>query len=61
MTKKDRAAIDRILSHGAILGPDYVARALSALYRASNAKTQSEILALTPAPALRSAEFIKGA
>ena len=44
MTKRDTAALERAISYGATLGPDYMARAISAMIRASNSKVQRELL-----------------
>jgi len=47
MTKSEKAEIIRTLKFGITLGNDYMARSLSALYRAARtAKSQNEILAL---------------
>ena len=48
MNKRDQQEVARTLQGLTVpgLGPDFVARGLSALYRASNAKTQGEILAI---------------
>ena len=48
MNKRDQQQVARTLRGLEIpdLGPDYVARGLSAMYRASNAKAQQEILAI---------------
>jgi len=51
MNKRDQQTVARTLQGLKVpgLGPDYVARGLSALYRASGSKTQSEILAVAVA------------
>jgi hypothetical protein len=48
MNNRDQQEVNRTLQGLRVpgLGPDFVARGLSALYRASNSKTQGEILAL---------------
>jgi hypothetical protein len=48
MTKSEQREISLAIKYSAAgLGPDYLARALSAIYRAArSAKSQSEILAL---------------
>ena len=48
MNKRDQQQVARTLQGMKVpgLGPDFVARSLSALYRASNSKTQGEILAI---------------
>jgi len=47
MTKSEKAEVIRTLKFGITLGSDYMARSLSALYRAARtAKSQNEILAL---------------
>ncbi len=48
MNKRDQQEVTRTLQALKVpgLGPDFVARGLSALYRASNSKTQGEILAI---------------
>lgn len=61
MTKSENREIATAIRYSAAgLGPDYLARALSALYRAArSAKSQREILALAIAyGANKSAEFI---
>jgi hypothetical protein len=61
MTKAENREIATAIRYSAAgLGPDYLARALSALYRsARSAKSQREILALAIAyGANQSAEFI---
>jgi len=61
MTKSETREISTAIRYSAAgLGPDYLARALSALYRsARSAKSQREILALAIAyGAHHSAEFI---
>lgn len=48
MNKRDQQEVARTLQALKVpgLGPDFVARGLSALYRASSSKVQGEILAL---------------
>jgi len=48
MTKSESREVSKAISYTAAgLGPDYLARALSALYRAArNKKSQNEILAI---------------
>lgn len=47
MTKQETKEIAKIIAYGEHLGKDYMARALSALYRATRTtKNQNEILAL---------------
>ena len=47
MNKSELREISKTLQHGATLGKDYMARALSALYRsARTTKSQNEILAV---------------
>jgi hypothetical protein len=47
MTKSEIRDVSKTIQYGATLGPDYMARALSALYRAARStKSQNEILAL---------------
>jgi hypothetical protein len=47
MNKSELREVTKTLQHGATLGNDYMARALSALYRsARTAKSQNEILAV---------------
>ena len=47
MTKSENREVIRTLKFGITLGSDYMARSLSALYRAARtAKSQNEILAL---------------
>ena len=60
MTQSETREIALTIKFGQTLGPDYLARALSALYRAArSAKSQREILALAIAyGANQSAEFI---
>ena len=60
MTKSENREITLTIKYGQTLGADYMARALSALYRAArSAKSQREILALAIAHgANKSAEFI---
>ena len=60
MTKRDTAALERTISYGATLGPDYMARAISAMIRASNSKVQRELLerARQLPGVTQSAEFI---
>jgi hypothetical protein len=62
MTKAENREIATALRYSAAgLGPDYLARALSALYRsARSAKSQNEILALARAySVLSNPEFLK--
>jgi hypothetical protein len=60
MTQSENREITLTIKFGRTLGTDYMARALSALYRAArSAKSQREILALAIAHgANKSAEFI---
>ena len=60
MTQSENREITLTIKYGQTLGADYMARALSALYRAArSAKSQREILALAIAyGANKSAEFI---
>jgi hypothetical protein len=60
MTQSENREITLTIKFGQTLGTDYMARALSALYRsARSAKSQREILALAIAyGAHHSAEFI---
>lgn len=60
MTQSENREITLTIKYGQTLGIDYMARALSALYRAArSAKSQREILALAIAHgANKSAEFI---
>tara|TARA_R110000868_G_scaffold72235_1_gene210801 strand:+ start:527 stop:733 length:207 start_codon:yes stop_codon:yes gene_type:complete len=62
MTKSENREIALCVKYAAAgLGPDYLARALSALYRAASAKSQREILALAHAHNVASnPEFIVG-
>ena len=47
MNKSELREVSKTLQHGATLGKDYMARALSALYRsARTTKSQNEILAV---------------
>lgn len=47
MTKSETREVQKIVDHGPILGLDYMARALSALYRAARTtKSQREIVAI---------------
>lgn len=62
MTKAENREIATALRYSAAgLGPDYLARALSSLYRsARSAKSQNEILALARAySVLSNPEFLK--
>jgi hypothetical protein len=62
MTKAENREIATALRYSAAgLGPDYLARALSALYRsARSAKSQNEILAIARAyGVLSNPEFLK--
>ena len=62
MTKSENREIATALRYSAAgLGPDYLARALSALYRAArSAKSQNEILTLARAySVLSNPEFLK--
>ena len=62
MTKAENREIATALRYSAAgLGPDYLARALSALYRsARSAKSQNEILAIARAySVLSNPEFLK--
>jgi hypothetical protein len=44
MTKSETREVEKTIAHSAVLGLDYMARALSALYRsARSAKSQREI------------------
>ena len=60
MTQSENREITLTIKYGQTLGADYMARALSALYRAArSAKSKREILALAIAHgANKSAEFI---
>ena len=60
MTQSENREITLTIKYGQTLGTDYMARALSALFRAArSAKSQREILALAIAyGANKSAEFI---
>jgi len=50
MTKSEAREVSKTIQYGAHLGADYIARALSALYRATrSSKTQAEIAALAAA------------
>jgi hypothetical protein len=62
MTKAETREAVLTLKFGATLGPDYMARALSALYRAARStKSQNEILALALAyGVISNDEFIIG-
>ena len=62
MTKSETREAQKTIAHGAVLGLDYVARSLSALYRsARSAKSQREIIALAyQYRAHLSTEFIIG-
>ena len=47
MTKSESREVAKTLQHGAVLGASYMARALSALYRAARTtKSQNAILAI---------------
>ena len=47
MTKSETREVAKTIQYGQTLGTDYMARALSALYRAArSAKSQNEILAI---------------
>ena len=61
MTKSENREITLTIKYGQTLGADYMARALSALYRsARSAKSQNEILALARAySVLSNPEFLK--
>lgn len=60
MNKHEAKAVAKILAHAPAIGPDYAARALSALHRASmRAKAKAEILAAAQSiGATASAEWI---
>jgi len=60
MTKAEQREATKVITYGAQLGADYMARALSAMYRAARtAKSQNEILALALAyGAVSNDEFI---
>jgi hypothetical protein len=60
MTKSETREVQKIIVYGKTLGADYVARGLSALYRAARtAKTQREIFELADDHGLTSnPEFI---
>lgn len=61
MTKSESREVERAINYAAAgLGPDYLARALSALYRAARStKSQNEIMATAHAHAVTSnPEFI---
>ena len=62
MTKAETREAAKTIQYGATLGPNYMARALSALYRAARStKSQNEILALALAYGVVSNdEFIIG-
>ena len=62
MTKAETREATKTIQYGATLGTDYMARALSALYRAARStKSQTEILALALAYGVVSNdEFIIG-
>jgi hypothetical protein len=62
MTKSEAREIALCVKYSeAGLGPDYLARALSALYRAASAKSQREILELADVYGVASnPEFIVG-
>tara|TARA_R110000868_G_scaffold379713_1_gene645644 strand:+ start:390 stop:575 length:186 start_codon:yes stop_codon:yes gene_type:complete len=50
MTKSEAREVSKTIQYGAHLGADYIARALSALYRATSSnKTKAEMLALAEA------------
>ena len=47
MTKSEIRDVSKTIQYGATLGPDYIARALSALFRSARSKkSQNEILAV---------------
>lgn len=55
MTKSEAREVSKTIEYGAHLGADYIARALSALYRATrSSKTQAEMLALAEAHGITS-------
>ena len=60
MTKSETREITKTIAYGSELGSDYMARAISALYRAARTtKSQNEILAIAVAYGLVSnPEFI---
>jgi hypothetical protein len=60
MNKAEQREAAKVITYGQALGADYLARALSAMYRAARtAKSQNEILALALAyGAVSSDEFI---
>ena len=60
MTKSEQFEISKTIKFGQTLGTDYMARALSALYRAARSrKSQSEIMAVALAYGVVSSdEFI---
>lgn len=60
MTKSEQREVAQTIKFGAVLGADYMARALSALYRAARSKkSQTEIMAVALAYSLVSNnEFI---
>ena len=60
MTKSETREVAKTIQHGQTLGADYMARALSALYRAARTtKSQHEILAVALAySVVSSSEFI---
>jgi|APGre2960657404_1045060.scaffolds.fasta_scaffold215126_1 hypothetical protein len=62
LNKSQAREIDRIISYGATLGDDYIARGLSSLYRsARKASQQNTILGLAIVYKVAShAEFITG-
>ena len=50
MTKSETREVSKVIAYSAQLGTDYMARALSALYRAARtAKSQEQILAVAMA------------
>ena len=61
MTQSETREVALTIKFGQTLGPDYLARALSALYRAArSAKSQREILAVALANSvLSNPEFLK--
>ena len=46
MTKHETKQLATTIAHGAILGKDYMARAISGMIRAATSKTQKELLAV---------------
>jgi hypothetical protein len=62
MTKSENRDVMKTIQYGATLGADYMARALSALYRSARSKkSQNEILAVALAYSVVSHdEFIIG-